>query len=233
MSMKKFRSFFSKDKHDSKMGGLSAFEEELINVRMTDALKDASFGQNDNEKGYLTGTLLVASPLVTDSIFQKSVIYLFAHSEEGAMGCILNEPVDTVNYAALLGDLDDSAADSKGELPVYFGGPVERSRGFVLHSSEYKPAETLHTEGGVSITAVSGILRDMVTDKGPKHASLIVGYAGWSEGQLETEIEQNAWLTVPATHELVFDTPTEHQWARASQSIGVDMAFYSHSVGHA
>lgn len=232
MTMKKFKSLFSKEKQNDITEELTSFEEELIKVRMTDALREASF-EKPSEDGYLTGTLLVASPLVTDSIFQKSVIYLFAHGADGAMGCILNEPVDTVNYAALLGDLDASAAESNGELPVFFGGPVERSRGFVLHSSEYKPESALHTQGDVSITTVSGILRDMVQGNGPEHASLIVGYAGWSEGQLEEEIEQNAWLTVPATRELVFETPTEHQWARASQSIGVDMAFYSHSVGHA
>ena len=189
---------------------------------------DATAGQ-----GYLAGQLLVATPVIDSGCFQKSVIYMFAHSAEGAMGLIINQPLELVNYAALLEDMDLPKEAADKQLPVYFGGPVERARGFVLHSTDYERDFSLIRTQDLAVTASSTILQDMAADRGPKDAALVVGYAGWTPGQLEAEIEQNSWITVPATPELVFHTENELKWATASQSLGIDMAFFSTTVGHA
>lgn len=181
----------------------------------------------------LAGNLLVATPLVNGSIFKKSVIYLFAHNEDGAMGCIINQPVESVHYSSLMDEDELSEPPTKEELTVYFGGPVERARGFVLHTPDYNPEDSLISHPNVSITAASSILHDMVKGSGPARASLMVGYAGWSAGQLEQELESNSWITVPATDELLFNTPDELKWSLATQSLGFDMSAYSHAVGHA
>ena len=189
---------------------------------------DASAGH-----GYLAGQLLVATPVIDSGCFQKSVIYMFAHSAEGAMGLIINQPLELVNYSALLEDMNLPAEASDKQLPVYFGGPVERARGFVLHSTDYARDFSLLRTQDLAVTASSTILQDMAAGSGPKDASLVVGYAGWTPGQLESEIEQNSWITVPATPELVFHTENDLKWATASQSLGIDMAFFSTTVGHA
>ncbi len=184
--------------------------------------------------GYLTGQLLVATPVLSTGCFQKSVVYIFKHNDEGAMGIIINQPLELINYSALLEGMDLPKEATDRELPVYFGGPVERARGFVLHSNDYnRPAVTLARNGDLAVTASSTILTDIMNGKGPKNAVLCVGYAGWTAGQLEAEIEANSWITVPATHQLVFSTDDELKWATASKSLGVDMAFFSSTVGHA
>lgn len=183
--------------------------------------------------GYLAGQLLVATPVITSGCFEKSVVYVFAHNDDGAMGVIINQPLEIINYAALLEgmDLPENVADR--ELPVYFGGPLERARGFVLHSTDYYRDFSLARSGELGVTASSAILEDIVGGNGPKDAVLAVGYAGWTAGQLEAEIEQNSWITVPATPELVFTTDNTLKWATASKSLGVDMAFFSTTAGHA
>ena len=185
------------------------------------------------QSGYLAGQLLVATPVIDSGSFQKSVIYVFAHSADGAMGLIVNQPLEKVNYASLLEGMDLSAEAANHEIPVYFGGPVERARGFVIHSTDYHRDFTLARSAELAVTASSAILNDIVQGKGPKNAALIVGYAGWSAGQLEAEIEANSWINVPATEKLVFDTENELKWATASKSLGIDMAFFSTTVGHA
>lgn len=184
-------------------------------------------------KGYLTGQLLVATPVIDSGPFQKSVIYLFNHSAEGSMGLIINQPIELVNYTALLQGIDLPKEMPMREMPVHFGGPVERSRGFVIHSIDYHREFTLNRTGEIAVTASSAILKDIVSGQGPKKAALIVGYAGWQAGQLEAEIESNSWISVPATEKLVFGTENELKWATASKSLGIDMAFYSTAVGHA
>lgn len=183
--------------------------------------------------GYLTGQLLVATPVLNTGCFQKSVVYIFQHSNEGAMGLIINQPLELINYSALLEGMDLPKEAGDRELSVYFGGPVERARGFVIHSNDYDRKFTLARHGDLAVTASSTILTDIMNGKGPSDAVLCVGYAGWTAGQLESEIEQNSWITVPATHGLVFGTDDELKWATASKSLGVDMAFFSTTVGHA
>ena len=187
----------------------------------------------DASTGFLAGQLLVATPVIESGCFQKSVIYVFAHNTDGAMGLIINQPLELVNYASLIEGMELPADAKAKEIPVYFGGPVERARGFVIHSNDYQKDHALYRYGDLAVTASSAILHDLVAGNGPTKASLIVGYAGWDAGQLESEIEQNSWISVPASAELVFGTENELKWATASKSLGIDMAFFSTAVGHA
>lgn len=185
------------------------------------------------QNGYLSGQLLVATPVIDSGCFQKSVIYIFNHSAEGAMGLIINQPLELVNYTALLEGMDLPKDAANREIPIYFGGPVERTRGFVIHSTDYFRDFSLARSAELAVTASSVILGDIVAGNGPKHAALVVGYAGWSAGQLEAEIEANSWITVPATADLMFATESDIKWVTASKSLGIDMAFFSTTVGHA
>lgn len=184
-------------------------------------------------EGYLAGHLLVATPLINSGCFQKSVVYIFTHNAEGAMGLIINQPLELINYASLVDGMNLPAEAAKQNIPVYFGGPVDRSRGFVIHSTDYFREFSLARAGDVAVTASANILTDIAAGKGPKQSALFVGYAGWEPGQLEQEIEQNSWLTVPASAKLIFNTEDELKWVTASESLGVNMAFFSTTVGHA
>lgn len=184
-------------------------------------------------EGYLAGQLLVSTLQLSEPPFQQAVIYLFAHSDQGAMGIMINQPMEKVHYSALLDADDMPYAGSDHDATVYFGGPVDRVRGFVLHSDDYHNDQVIFTSGGVSISANTVILRDILNAKGPQQHLLAVGYAGWGAGQLEREIEENSWITVPASPELVFAGEDEMKWLLASQSIGIDMHFFSPIAGHA
>ncbi|MFZ4541610.1 MAG: YqgE/AlgH family protein [Rickettsiales bacterium] len=185
------------------------------------------------ERGYLAGQLLVATPVIDTGCFQKAVIYIFNHSAEGAMGLIVNQPIEIVNYSALLEGMNLPKDSGAKEIPVFFGGPVERSRGFVIHSTDYFREFSFTRSAELAVTSSSAILGDILEGKGPKNAALIVGYSGWSAGQLEAEIEQNSWISVPATADLMFNTENDLKWATASKSLGIDMAFFSTTIGHA
>ena len=185
------------------------------------------------QNGYLTGQMLVATPLIDSGCFQKSVVYIFSHSAEGAMGVIINQPLELINYATLIDGVELPKEAAERNIPVYFGGPVERARGFIIHSTDYLRDFTLARSADLAVTTSSNILSDLVSGNGPKKAALIVGFAGWGAGQLEAEIEQNSWITVPASAHLMFNTENELKWATASKSLGIDMAFFSTTVGHA
>ena len=203
-----------------------------IAIRDT-ALHTPNIIEANGQGGYLAGQLLVATPVIESGPFQKSVIYIFNHSSDGAMGLIINQPIELINYSTLLEGMNLPKDTATPEIPVYFGGPVERARGFVIHSTDYFREFSLARSSELAITASSAILGDIVQGNGPKNAALIVGYAGWSAGQLEAEIEQNSWISVPATEKLMFGTENELKWATASKSLGIDMAFFSTTVGHA
>lgn len=221
----KVSDMFSRDTANSPASSdISLKNVDVISPQIIDGSK---------RNGYLAGQLLVATPLINSGCFQKSVIYVFAHNEEGAMGLIINQPIELINYAALLEGLDMPHDLAEQELPVYFGGPCERARGFVVHSTDYYRDFSLTRTGDIAVTASTAILNDIMGGRGPRDAVLAVGYAGWTAGQLEAEIEANSWITVPATPQLVFGTENELKWSTASQSLGVDMAFFSTTVGHA
>lgn len=193
------------------------------------------------DRPYLDGQLLVAMPGMPDSRFARSVIYICAHSDEGAMGIVLNQKASKISFPELLVQLDVIKEDQAISLPsqvggvqVLRGGPVETGRGFVLHSNEYAiDNSTLEIAKGVSLTATIDILRAIANGSGPDRALLALGYASWSAGQLESEISGNGWLTAPAEASLIFDDVHESKYARALRGIGVDPAFLSSQAGHA
>ena len=192
-------------------------------------------------RGYLEGQVLVAMPGMTDQRFARSVIYLCAHSREGAMGLIINQRAKRVKFADLLVQLeviDEQEAirlpQRAGGMQVLKGGPVETQRGFVLHSSDYHVEDTtMPIDATVSLTATVDILRAIAKDAGPYQAVLALGYAGWAAGQLEKEIQQNGWLSCDADADLVFGADLESKYGRAMRKIGIDPAMLVNDAGHA
>jgi putative transcriptional regulator len=172
-------------------------------------------------------------PAMTDPRFERSVIYICAHNEDGAMGIVINKTLNSIDFRDLLEELDIPTDPTTRNITVHFGGPVENQRGFVLHSLDYEHAELLVVEGQVGLSATLDILRDLAQGSGPKHSILALGYAGWGPGQLEAEFQENAWLSVPANETLLFDVPNDDKWERAFNSIGVDLSVLSSSSGRA
>jgi putative transcriptional regulator len=183
----------------------------------------------------LTGKLLIAMPDMGDPRFHGSVVFLCAHSGEGAMGLIVNKPMPDVTFAQLLDQLEITRGPSAPALPICYGGPVELRRGFVLHSAEYHGdrEERLDVDDRFAMTATLDVLEDIARGTGPAEALLALGYAGWGPGQLEGEIGQNGWLTADAAPELVFATPMEGKWEAALASLGVSPLTLSAQAGHA
>jgi len=191
-------------------------------------------------EGYLEGQLLVAMPVMTDRRFARSVIYMCAHSAEGAMGLIVNQRAPHIGFRELLKQLKIAPETSEGivvgpaEMDVHVGGPVETGRGFVLHSSDYYAADsTLAIDEGVSLTATIDILKAIAAGKGPDKAILALGYAGWRAGQLETEIAANGWLHCAADLDLLFDRNLDQKYERAMSKIGIDPSHLVSVAGHA
>jgi putative transcriptional regulator len=191
--------------------------------------------------GFLDGQILIAMPGILDDRFARSVIYICAHSEEGAMGIIVNRPAERVDFRQLLVQLKVVGPEEAIRLPaeansllVLSGGPVDTGRGFVLHSSDFCiDNSTLPIGGGVSLTATIDILRAIASGSGPGKAVLALGYAGWAAGQLEAEIQQNGWLNCPADPSLIFDPALESKYERALRKAGIDLGHLSSGAGHA
>ena len=182
----------------------------------------------------LTGKLLIAMPGMGDARFDRSVIFLCAHSPEGAMGLIVNKPAPDLAVADLLDQLGIASGPDAIRLPVHLGGPVEHGRGFVLHSADYGlSGATLGIDDRFGMTATVEILEDIAKGRGPRAALLALGYSGWGPGQLEDEIQRNGWLTAEAHEGLVFATPDAGKWAAALGEIGVDARLLSSSAGRA
>src|SRR5215467_690464 len=194
---------------------------------MNAARKSAS---SSPKRGYLDGQMLIAMPSMRDERFSRSVIYICAHSSEGAMGIIVNQLAANVNFPDLLVQLEVIPAADLIQLPqragtvkVLKGGPVETGRGFVLHSADFFiENSTLPIDEGISLTATLDILKAIANGAGPASAVLALGYAGWAPGQLENEIQQNGWLNCPADSEIIFDTPSEAKYERCLRKLGVD-----------
>jgi putative transcriptional regulator len=183
---------------------------------------------------FLDGQLLISMPGMGDSRFERAVIFLCAHSAEGAMGLIVNKPAPELRFVDLLGQLKIPCRGVPPETRVHFGGPVEHGRGFVLHSSEYEvEGSTLKVGEAFGMTATVEILRDMAQGTGPARALLALGYAGWGPGQLESEIQANGWLTAPAAPELVFGAQDAGKWAAALKSLSIDPRLLSAEGGRA
>ncbi|MGB3445556.1 MAG: YqgE/AlgH family protein [Xanthobacteraceae bacterium] len=195
----------------------------------------------ESGSGYLDGQLLVAMPVMEDERFARSVIYLCAHSSEGAMGIIVNRPAGSIDFPELLVQLQIIPEADQIKLPetaesmkVLKGGPVETGRGFVLHSSDFFIEDaTLPIDDDICLTATLDILKAIASGKGPRHALLALGYAGWAPGQLESEIQDNGWLHCPADSDLVFGADAEDKYSRALRKIGIDPGTLSNAAGHA
>ncbi len=191
-------------------------------------------------EGYLEGQLLLAMPSMSDPRFERSVVYLCAHSGEGAMGIIINQRATNITVPKLLEQLDITTASTREEairvnaMAVHLGGPVETSRGFVLHTPDYfAKNSTLHINDNIHLTATIDILRAIAMGHGPEHAILALGYAGWAPGQLEHEILLNGWLNCPADPKLVFDVDLNSKYRRALDSMGINPSYLVSESGRA
>lgn len=188
----------------------------------------------EREASFLQGQLLIAMPGMGDLRFDRSVIFLCAHSAEGAMGLIVNKPAPELSFADLLAQLKIPASVDLTGTRVHFGGPVEHGRGFVLHSAEYTVQDSsLAVSADFAMTATVDILQDMARGAGPARSLLALGYAGWGPGQLESEIQANGWLTAPADPELVFGLRDSEKWGGALRSIQIDPHLLSAEGGRA
>ena len=181
----------------------------------------------------LTGQLLIAMPGMQDPRFAKTVIYMCAHGPEGAMGLVINRLLDSLNFTDLLEQLGIDTPPAGEPIEVHFGGPVESGRGFVLHSADYVQDATLVVDDEIALTATVDILKAIASGGGPKRSLLALGYAGWGEGQLDTEIKANGWLHVQPDDELIFGTDMDSKWERAMGKLGIDPRMLSDDAGHA
>ncbi|NBB71021.1 MAG: YqgE/AlgH family protein [Alphaproteobacteria bacterium] len=188
--------------------------------------------EDDWNGGDLTGSLLVAMPSMTDERFERTVIFVCAHSEDGAMGLVVNKLMDDLTLPALLRQLkiEPGAAE---DAPIHYGGPVESSRGFVLHTADYVQESTMVITDNVALTATIEVLRAIARGEGPTRKVMALGYAGWTAGQLDSEIQANGWLSVPADEEILFGTDHAHKWERALAKLGVTPGLLSGEAGHA
>ena len=181
----------------------------------------------------MTGQLLVAMPSMRDARFTRTVVYVCAHTSDGAMGLVINRLVGSLTFPDLLEQLEIDNPSAGEHIRIRSGGPVETGRGFVLHSADYQEDATLRVGESVGLTATIDILRDIAAGGGPKRSLLALGYAGWGPGQLDSEIQANAWLCVPADDELIFDDQLTDKWERSISKLGVDYKWLSTDAGRA
>ena len=186
--------------------------------------------KNRRERGFLDGQFLIAMPGMADRNFARTVIYVCAHSDAGAMGFVINRP-QALTFTDVLLHLDLIQSDdaimlpaAAREFPIQTGGPVESGRGFVLHSDDYASDSSIPISDDISLTATLDIVRAICKGGGPRRATMMLGYAGWGAGQLETEIGNNGWLNCPANEELIFDRSLDDKYERALALMGVTPA---------
>lgn len=189
------------------------------------------------DPSFLTGHLLIAMPAMQDPNFSRTVTYLCEHSEQGALGIVINRPLD-MELGAIFDQLSLEGADpALASQPVLQGGPVHQERGFVLHEPDLPGGPefdaTLAVGDGIRVTTSQDILAAMARGQGPRRALVALGYAGWGAGQLEHELRENAWLSVPASPRIIFETPFAERWREAARLLGVDVALLGSQAGHA
>jgi putative transcriptional regulator len=186
----------------------------------------------------LQGKLLIAMPTLTESTFASSVIYMCAHSDQGAMGFIINKALSGMNFLDLADQVElikasEDTLQALAGKPVLMGGPVDQQRGFVLHSTDYESANSLKVTRHIAVTSTLDVLQDLAFGRGPNLFSLALGYSSWSPGQLENEIKHNGWLHADTNSDFVFHSDLETMHERGLRSIGIDPAFLSAEAGHA
>jgi len=184
-------------------------------------------------EGYLSGQLLVAMPNMQDPRFARTVICLCAHSPDGAMGLVLNKPMPGMSFDDLMKQLDVAPTPPARRIRLMQGGPVEGGRGFVLHTADWETEGSLRVSGEIALTASVDILKAIAGGGGPTEGLLALGYAGWGPGQLEDEIQRNAWLSVPADKALLFEEAPERLWREALARLRIDPAALSVNAGRA
>ncbi len=189
---------------------------------------------DDGPGASLTGQLLIAMPSLVDRAFQQTVVFLCAHSlDDGAMGLVVNRRLAEPGFDDLMAQLDIAPAPPRRRIALCAGGPIESSRGFVLHSSDWSGAGSLTVDDGIVLTASLDVLRDIAEGQGPRQALLALGHAAWGPGQLESEIRQNAWLTAPPSDALVFGAEHDRKWRRAFAAMGIDPLRLVADIGNA
>lgn len=188
--------------------------------------------EKDNSE-YLVGKCLISSPLMEGDLFAKSVIYICSHTKDGAMGFIVNKKIKEFSFADLAMQLPIDFKKPVSPIDLYQGGPLDKVRGFVLHSTDYQRGESIEPGGGIAISSSVDILTDIAFGCGPKENLIALGYANWAPTQLEQEIIANKWLVAPANPELIFRTRDEEKWQTALNNIGVDIARFSAVCGRA
>ncbi|MGA7674704.1 MAG: YqgE/AlgH family protein [Rhizomicrobium sp.] len=190
--------------------------------------------ESQNGESFLEGKLLIAMPGMPDPRFEKSVIFMCAHSAQSAMGLIINKPIDGLSFHELMPKLGIGVTANRPDAPILFGGPVQMGRGFVLHSADYGGEDTtLSLTPEISLTATVDILRAISEGRGPEKSILALGYAGWGEGQIEEEIKANGWIHCDADTRLVFDTDYASRWRTAIAKLGADISGLSAEAGRA
>ena len=186
-----------------------------------------------NDTTHMTGHLLIAMPTMMDPNFHQTVTYICEHSDMGALGLVINRPLD-MGLGEVLEQLSlDSPDEALTAQPVLRGGPVQTERGFVLHESTREWEATMPVGESIFVTTSQDILASLATGNGPERALIVLGYAGWGAGQLDAEIRDNAWLSVLADPRIVFETPFERRWDEAARKLGVDLTNLSTQAGHA
>lgn len=180
----------------------------------------------------LRDQFLIAMPSLQDGYFGQTVTYICEHTEEGAMGLVINQPID-LTLEQMLRQLDLEPTADTGQQPIFRGGPVQPEHGFVLHSPGNGWTGTRRLGGGLALTTSRDILEAIARGEGPEHALIALGYAGWGPGQLESEIAENAWLVAPANQAILFTLPPDQRWSAAARLIGIDMNLISQVAGHA
>ena len=197
-------------------------------------MHDLEREKRDSENGtYLDGQILIAMPSMADPRFQKAIILLCAHGEDGAMGIVLNKDLGKITFDELFDQLEIPHNGDFENSKVHFGGPVESERGFLLHSTDLIHDTTMLIAKGIALTATVDMLTSIASGLGPESNFLALGYAGWGPGQLEKEIQENGWLVVEADKDLVFGQRIGVKWQSAIRKLGFDPSALSAEVGHA
>jgi len=182
---------------------------------------------------YLAGHLLIAMPAMADPNFARTVTYICEHSDQGALGLVINRPLD-IDLGDVFAQLELKGCDEEmSSRPVLHGGPVHMERGFVIHETEECWENSTAINDSIQVTTSRDVLIAMANGHGPKRASVALGYAGWGAGQLEHEILENSWLNTPANAQIIFDTPFEDRWQQSAQLLGIDLSMISSDAGHA
>jgi putative transcriptional regulator len=196
-------------------------------------VSESGAGGQGSDDGRLTGQLLIAMPAMDTPHFSQAVIYVCAHTPEGAMGIVLNRPLSRPSFGDLLEQLDVSPSPPVRNIDLFRGGPVDEARGFVLHTADWTGDGSLMVDPQVALTASLDVLKAIADGGGPQKGFLALGYAGWGPGQLDRELTENAWLSAPASVDLLFDTDHHTKWRRAMAILKVDPILLSGAAGHA